>query len=204
MSEIDDLLGRLPIAEIAGQLGVDEQTASAAVSQVLPALVGGLQQQAESSDDAAQSLASALTQHENDLATGTIDIKQVDTEDGSKIVSHLFGDKTDDVAAALSNQVPVAGVDQGLIKKMLPILAPIVMSFIVSQITKKAGAGQAAASGGGAGDLGSILGSALGGGGAGGLGNILGSVLGGQAGSGAASPGGALGSILGSILGGKK
>lgn len=190
MSDIDELMSRLPIGDIAGRLGVDEATARAAVAQALPALVGGLEHQTES-DEGAQRVAAALAQHDNDLAHGEINISEVDTADGSKIVSHMFGDKSGEVASALSNQVPAAAVDQGLMSKLLPILAPIVMSYIVARMR-----GGATSGAGGAGDLGSILGGALGGSAGGGLGSILGNVLGGS--------GGGIGSILGSVLGGKK
>lgn len=204
MSDIDDLISRLPIGDIAGQLGVDPATATSAVQQALPALLSGLEAQT-GNEETAQKLAGALEGHQNDLADGEIKLDDVDTADGSKIVANIFGDKTDEVAHALSGAAPAAAVDSGLIKKLLPILAPIVMSFVMSKVLKGGAAGgtTAAAPAGGAGDLGSILGSALGGNAAGGLGNVLGSILGGQ-GGGAAAPGGALGSILGSILGGKK
>ena len=201
MSDIDDLMSRLPIGDIAGQLGVDETTARSAVAQALPALVGGLQHQS-ADESSAQGIATALSAHDNDLAQGTINIDDVDTADGDKIVSHIFGDKADSVATALSDQVPAAAVDQGLIKKLLPILAPIVMSFLASKILNKGGASSTTASGG-AGDLGSILGGALGGGAGGGLGSILGGVLGGGS-SGGSGGGGGLGDLLGSILGGRK
>ena len=44
---LDDILGQLPIDQIAGQLGVDQQTARSAVDLALPALVGGLQANAQ-------------------------------------------------------------------------------------------------------------------------------------------------------------
>lgn len=193
MSDIDDLRARLPIADIAAALGVDHATAEAAVAQALPALVGGLEHQA-GEESSAQSLAGALAQHNNDVANGEINLSDVDPADGSKIVSHIFGDHTDTVATALSDKVPAAAVDPSVMKKLLPLLAPIVMSYLTSKLLKGSGA-----AGGGAGDLGSILGGALGGGSGGGLGSILGNVLGGGSGG-----GGGIGDILGSILGGKK
>ncbi|MEP9417258.1 DUF937 domain-containing protein [Gordonia sp. VNQ95] len=100
MSDIDDLMSRLPIGDIAGQLGVDETTARSAVAQALPTLVGGLQHQS-ADESSAQGIATVLSAHDNDLAQGTINIDDVDTADGDKIVSHIFGDKTDSVATAL-------------------------------------------------------------------------------------------------------
>lgn len=199
MSDVDDLLSRLPIGDIAAQLGVDEASAQAAAAQAVPALLTGLQTQTRD-ENSAQQLAHALQQHDNDLADGEIDLGQVDTADGTKIVSKIFGDKTDQVAGALSDQVPAAAVDKGLIAKMLPILAPIVLSYLTRKITS--GATNSGTTPGGR-DLGSILGGMLGGGGgtAGGLGSVLGSVLGG---AGATPGGGGLGDLLGSILGGRK
>ena len=90
MSDVDDLLSRLPIGDIAAQLGVDEASAQAAAAQAVPALLTGLQTQTRD-ENSAQQLAHALQQHDNDLADGEIDLGQVDTADGTKIV--LPGDE---------------------------------------------------------------------------------------------------------------
>ncbi|MCD2147173.1 DUF937 domain-containing protein [Gordonia paraffinivorans] len=202
MSDIDDLLSRLPYGSLATQLGVDEDSARAAARQAVPALLAGLQTQT-TDEEAAQKLVGALAQHDNDLATGEIDVDQVDTADGSKIVAHIFGDKTPEVAGAVSNQVPAAAVDPGVVQKLLPILAPIVLSYLTKKVL--GGAGGGAPTQAGSGGLGDRLGGGKGGGAAGGLGDLLGGMLGGAAGSGAKQGGGdLLGSILGSILGGKK
>ncbi|WP_279105887.1 DUF937 domain-containing protein [Gordonia paraffinivorans] len=202
MSDIDDLLSRLPYGSLATQLGVDEDSARAAARQAVPALLAGLQTQT-ADEAAAQKLVGALAQHDNDLATGEIDVDQVDTADGSKIVAHIFGDKTPEVAGAVSNQVPAAAVDPGVVQKLLPILAPIVLSYLTKKVL--GGAGGGAPTQAGSGGLGDLLGTVLGGGAAGGLGDLLGGMLGGAAGSGTKQGGGdLLGGILGSILGGKK
>ena len=182
MSDLDDLLTRIPVSDIAKQLGVDDTTARAAVEQAVPALLTGLQQQ--TTDEAsAQGLASALAQHPADLAEGDINLADVDTADGGKIVNKIFGSETDNVAQALSGANAAAGVDQGLVQKLLPILAPIVLSYLTSKVLGGKGGGTKSSGG----DLGSILGS----------------VLGGNAGGGAAK-GGGLGDLLGGILGGRK
>ncbi|GAC85662.1 hypothetical protein GP2_038_00380 [Gordonia paraffinivorans NBRC 108238] len=206
MSDIDDLLSRLPYGSLATQLGVDEDSARAAARQAVPALLAGLQTQT-TDEEAAQKLVGALAQHDNDLATGEIDVDQVDTADGSKIVAHIFGDKTPEVAGAVSNQVPAAAVDPGVVQKLLPILAPIVLSYLTKKVLGGAGGGAPTQAGsGGLGDLlGTVLGGGKGGGAAGERGDLLGGMLGGAAGSGAKQGGGdLLGGILGSILGGKK
>ena len=74
----------------------------------------------------------------------------------------------------------VSGLGGDLLSRLLPLLAPIVMSYLA----RKLGMGGPAGSRAGSGDI---------------LGDLLGGILGGGAGSGA---GGGLGDILGQILGG--
>ncbi len=203
MSDLDDLLTRIPISDIAKKLGVDDATARSAVEQAVPALLTGLKHQT-TDENSAQGLANALAQHPADLAEGVIKLADVDTADGGKIVNKIFGSETDNVAQALSGANSAAAVDQGLVKKLLPMLAPIVLSYLTSKVLGGGGktSGSAKSSGG---DLGSILGSVLGGNAGGGLGSILGSVLGGVASKGGgSSKGGGLGDLFGGILGGHK
>lgn len=186
-SSIDDLLAEIPIDQIAGQLGVDAEQARCAVGGALPALFGGLKANADDPAGAA-SLAGALSQHDPGLVEGGIDVRQVDTADGEKIVDHVFGASKDQVVAQVSG---AAGTDQGILQKLLPILAPIALSFL----SKKLGGGQAAAPDGSAG------GSAAGGG----LGDLLGGLLGGGgSSSGGLDVGGVLGSLGGLLGGGRR
>lgn len=196
MADLNELLNRLPIDQLAAQTGASPDDVRAAAAKALPTLVAGLAAQTGDESSTAK-VTGALAQHDNDLAQGSIDLKQVDEADGRKIVGKLFGDQSDDVAKGISGAVPAAAVDPGLVKKLLPLLAPIVLSYVMSQFGGKT-SGAPQTSGGG---LGEVLGGMLGGGGksGGGLGDLLGSVLGG--GSGGDNP---LGSILGGILGGKK
>lgn len=197
MASLDDLISQIPIGQIAQQLGVDEKTASTAVQAALPTLVGGLQANAQDPAGAA-SLLSALGNHGN-LLDGGVDVNQVDTDDGRKIVNNVFGGSTDQVVSTLGGGIG----NNDLVKQLLPILAPIVLAYVAKQLGvnagNTAGASPAPQQGGAGGALGSILGGILSGsgGGGGGLGNVLGSVLGGNA-------GGAIGDVLGGLLGGGK
>ena len=178
MSDLSGLLETIPIADIARQLGVDESVAQSAVQQVLPTLVAGLKANADDGAGAA-SLEKALTKHTATLKARP-SVAEIDTDDGEKIVSNIFGAKKNDVVAAVASKTEKA--DESLISKLLPILAPIVLSWLASQFfNKKESSSKASAesSGGGIGD---ILGGLLGGGGSsagGGLGDLLGGLLGG-------------------------
>ncbi|ADG76763.1 hypothetical protein TPAU25S_03523 [Tsukamurella paurometabola] len=161
MSDLDDLLKSIPLADIAAQLGVSQDVASAAVNQTVPTLLAGLQAQ-------------DTTEAPSDLA------QAADNGDGQQIVSSLFGEKTDDVAAAAAAPLS-SGVTNDLVKQLLPILAPIVISFVMKKLSGGTAAQPQQQAPAGNGDLlGSILGNMLGGGNtAGGAGSAAGNVLGG-------------------------
>jgi hypothetical protein len=176
MSAVDDILSRIPLADLAARLGVDEPTAEQAARQALPALLGGIQ--ANTADPGgASSFASAVRQHDGGLVDGGVDLGQVDEGTGDKIVNHVFGGRREEVVQQLGNAPGPASQD--LMAKLLPILAPIVMSWLA----KKLSGGTAQSDGGGLGDLlGGVLGAAGGNQGGvlgGGLVDLLGGLLGG-------------------------
>lgn len=144
MSQYDELYEQLPISQLATRFGVDEPEMSEAVRSALPALLGGLQANAE--DPAgADSIMRALSEH-----TGGVpgDVDQVDTADGEKILGHIYGDNTDQVMQQLG---ALGGTTGSLVQKLLPILAPMVLSWLAGKL-------------GGKGGLGGVLGDLLGGG----------------------------------------
>jgi hypothetical protein len=203
MAGLDELFNEIPTQQIASKLGADEGEVNNAIQTLVPLLLGGLQQNAQDPDHASNIENAASTHAASWLLNGGVSVDQVDEADGSKAISKIFGgNDTGQVASALAG----GGAGSGdLIKKLLPILAPIVLAYIGKQLSGGGGAAapagtQAQASSGGLGDiLGSILGGGAGGGGGNNpLGSILGSVLGGGQG------GGGLGDILGGLLGGKK
>lgn len=140
MSEIQELLGQLPVATIARQAGVEESEAREALQAVLPALVGGMQANAQDPAGAA-SLQRALGDH-----AGALDTRlggDIDPDDGQKIVHNIFGGNSDQIATALGGN----GALGGIIRKILPIVAPIVIAWIANKLFSGGGA----STGGGAG-----------------------------------------------------
>lgn len=192
MTELHDILQQIPVDQIAGMLGTDRQTAQAAVEAAVPTLLAGMHGNAQAPDGAA-SLESALSQHQDGLMDGGVDVSQVDTADGEKILSHVFGGQQDQVASQLAGTSRLGGVGGDLIKKLLPILAPIVMSYLANKVLGGRGQSGADASdgAGGSGQAGGID-----------LGGILGGILGGAAGGAGAGGTGGLGDLLGGLLGG--
>ena len=82
----------------------------------------------------AASLGKAIGSHDAGLVEGGVDLDQVDTDDGDKIVGNVFGGQRDQVVNQLGNQ---GGGDSGLIAKLLPLLAPIVMSYLAKQMSSR-------------------------------------------------------------------
>jgi hypothetical protein len=195
MSAVDDILADIPMDQLAAQLGVDEATAEQATRQAIPALLGGMQ--ANTTDPAgAMSLAGALGQHPSDLIDGGVDLNQVDTGDGERIVGNIFGPNQDQVAQTLGGNLG-GGQAGGLIQRLLPILAPIVLAYLSKRLMgQRQGAGQD-----------DPLGSILGGGASGSsnpLNDLLSSMLGGAAAGGGGtgqSSGGSILDMLGGLLG---
>lgn len=119
------------IGQLAGQIGASEQQTGAAVSTAVPMLVTALARNA-SSPQGAEALAGALARdHDGSLLdniggllAGQAAGKQVD---GTGILGHLLGAKRGRVEQAVSSS---SGLDLGAVAKLLPLLAPIVMSLL--------------------------------------------------------------------------
>ena len=201
MANLDDLVAQIPIDDIAGKLGASPDEVHSAVLALVPTLLGGIHNSAQDSDGAS-SIESAANEHAaSGLLDGTVSADKVDQAQGHAAVAKIFGgNDSNTVASALAG---IAGSGD-LIKRLLPILAPIVLAYVGKRLIQGGGTQTAPATqqqavpSGGLGDvLGSLLGGASGAGGSNPLGAVLGSALGGQ-------QGGAIGDILGGLLGGKK
>ena len=203
MAGLDDLIAQIPVSDIASKIGADEGEVNNAIRTLVPALVGGVAENVHADSIDSSKLETDVTeQAASGLLDGGVSVDQVDANQGDQFVARIFGgNDSNAVASALAGG---GAGNSDLIKKLLPILAPIVLAYIGKQLTKNnAPAEPQAQASGGSGGLGDVLGSILGGAGGGGgnnpLGSILGSVLGGGGGG-----NNALGSILGGLLGGKK
>lgn len=181
MSALDDIVNALPVDQLAQQLGAEPAAVQAAAVPAVTSLLGGMTQNAQ--DPAGElSLAEALQQHaDRDLGGDQVSLTAVDPAEGEKILGHVFGNQADGVATALAGQ---SGVQSELVRKLLPILAPIVLSYLGKQLSQ----------GNVGGILGQVLGSAVQNPGTdttnqGVLGGVLSQVLGSVLGGGTATAG---------------
>ena len=217
MSAVDDILGAMPADQISQQVGATPDEVRTAAAAVLPALLGGLRANA-GDPSGAGSILQALGQHDDDLLAGGADLSAIDEQDGTAIASHIFGDQEDEVVNRLGGLPAVGGSGSGgaLVRKLLPILAPMVLSWLANRVLKGGGG-----LGGGTAGAQSDAAPSLPGGGGGSvpgslddmLRDVLGSATGGSsttpstssAGDRSAAgfdPGSIIGDVLGGILGG--
>lgn len=136
MDDLSGLINLIPIGDIAKKLGIDEDIAKAAVAVAVPAIVGGLAANAKDKGGA-KSLEKALGKH---AGRSPKKLDDIDEAEGAKIVTHVFGDKKDDVVRAAAKKAPAKadGPDIGaIVAQVLPIIAPIVLAFVANQFIGK-------------------------------------------------------------------
>lgn len=195
------------VSQISDHIGAEPQQTASAASGIFATLLGGLANNA-STESGLSSLGNALDRdHDGSMIDdlmgmvgGMIQGNQAsNATNGAGILGHILGgDQQENAAQQISQS---SGLSMGQVMKLMPILAPIVMSVL----------GKARSQGGL--DLSSIgnilMGSAQNASQQGGMGDLIGSVLGGVLGGGSqqqqqqqpGQSGGMLGSILGGIFG---
>ncbi len=157
------------ISSMARELGVDEATAKTAAGALLPAIVAGMGRSATGGASTPDpmgglgSLAGAIlggsSSSGGGIGGGLLDAvlgtSPTPTAPGNDILGSIFGSK--DVSRSVAGEVAaLTGIDEGMLKKMLPILAMAVAGYMAKEAT--GGSTQ-----GGGSPLGGILGSIVGG-----------------------------------------
>ncbi len=125
------------VSELAKQLGVGEDQARTAASQLIPALTRGLRNNT-ATDSGLSNLITALQEgsHNNYIDNpSTLGLANT-VNDGNSILGHIFGSK--DVSRNVANYgANQAGLSSSLMKKALPILASLVMSALSKKLLGK-------------------------------------------------------------------
>lgn len=149
-------IGQTVISSVAGKFGMDPNQAESAVSAAIPAILNGINNNAQSEEGAA-SLNKALEKHDGGILDNIMGMLGGDTQeleqDGSGILGHVFGGDQENVAQGIAKK---SGLSMQQIIPILTMLAPIVMGYLGKQ-KKETNTDQ--------GGLGGLLGGLLGGGG---------------------------------------
>jgi len=144
------------VGTLAKTVGLNSSDTSKLVESLAPALMRGIQKNT-ADDDGLAGLRRALETGGHDRYIDKPELMAAaDTRaDGNNILGHIFGSKdvSRNVAAAASKDT---GIDSGLIKKALPLLASLAMGAM----NKKSHGGReiGSSAGGGLGSLGALIG----------------------------------------------
>lgn len=159
-------LGDSGVQQIAGLLGTDTDTAKQAVDGALSSIVGGMAVNTEN-PQGADDLFKAIGDYTGENPAGNIAALSSGGMGGA-ILGHVLGGKMDSVSGAVGEKT---GLPADQVKKVLAIVAPIVMAYLAKRFI---GGGQNADAGGVAKELQNEKQGGLGG-----FGDLLGKVLGG-------------------------
>ena len=91
MTAVDDILSRIPLADLAARLGVDEAHRGAGHRRRLPALLGGIEANTDR-PGRRRVVRPAVKPARPVLVEGGVNLDDVDEQDGQQIVRHVFGD----------------------------------------------------------------------------------------------------------------
>ena len=162
--QITDILAQMGgVSSIANQLGIDEKQAQRGAEALLPALLGGFKKQAQAQPDALASIGGLLGQlGASDFLSGALAQLTGNTDKGNDILGQVFGSK-DVSRTVVDNAAQTTGLNASQLKKMLPILATMIASFLAKQEVSKSASSGAGSAGGGLGGLLGGLGGLLGG-----------------------------------------
>lgn len=133
-----DSQGKPAMKQLASSFGLSEEQATRAVSEMVPALSRGMQHNLNK-PNGLEDLMGALTRgnHQRYLDRPDSLAEQAAGQEGNAILGHILGSK--DVSRRVANHAAsTTGIDSGLLKKMLPVIATMVMG----SMSKQAGASQ--------------------------------------------------------------
>lgn len=148
MNLIDLVLGDKnngTISQMAEQFGLSEDQTRNAVGQLLPSLQRGMQHNTGAEKGLDELLAAIEKgKHNRYVDEPGILANTQTTDDGNSILGHIFGNK--DVSRNVANNAAKSsGISASILKKMLPVVASIVMGTISKQVFGGSSSGRRAA-----------------------------------------------------------
>ena len=167
--QITDILAQTGgLQAMSRELGISETDAARGTAALAPAILGGFKKQALAQTSGLDALGGLLGQLGGEsLLDNVVAPQPTDVTRGNDVLGTIFGSK--DVSRAVAqNAAAQSGVDQNVLRKMLPMVAMMIAGYMARQ----RGGGTSPS---GAGGLGGLVGGLLGGGGGsgGGLSSML-------------------------------
>lgn len=154
-------IGGSGVQQLARNAGISEQDLTNVISRLVPSIAQGIKNNAASAGGA-QNLLNALSNgnHQRYLESPDVLTQPETVDEGNAILGHVFGSK--DVSRSVAGQAAnETSVDEGIVKKLLPIAASVAMGALSKQ-TNQAGLNSASLGSGLGGDsMMGLLGSFL-------------------------------------------
>jgi len=121
------------VRQLANNFQLDDNQAKSAIGSLMPALSQGIGKNA-SNPQGMESLISALSRgnHSKYIQEPNATTDSATVEEGNKILGHILGSKNVSREVA-SRAAQSSGVDSGILKKMLPMLASMAMGAMSKQ-----------------------------------------------------------------------
>lgn len=129
--DISDILNQIGgVNSIARELGISENQTRSGAEALLPAILGGFKKQAVSQPAGLEGLGGLIGQlGGGGLLDAVLAPEPTDISHGNNVLGQIFGSK--DVSRAVAqNASSATGLDTGLLKQLLPILAMAVAGFM--------------------------------------------------------------------------
>lgn len=159
---VNNLLNQMGgVGSVARELGINESQARSGAEALLPALLGGFKQQAQSQPAGLGGLVDMLGKMGGGgLMDDVLGAQPTNINRGNEVLGQIFGSK--DVSRTVAQSAAgQSNLDPAVLRKMLPMLGMLVAGFMSKQGAAGAAPAQQAAPQ--AGGLGGMLGQMLGG-----------------------------------------
>jgi hypothetical protein len=147
--------------QIGSQFGLEPEQTRSALAALVPALTAGLQRNAQSAGGLEDLLSALSSGGHAEYIEEPDTLGQPETiEDGNGILSHVFGTKgvSRQVASRAAAQT---GLGESLLKRMLPVVATLVMGTLARRTSPSLERGAPASTGAAASGLMGLLGATL-------------------------------------------
>ena len=121
------------LQSMARELGVSERQAVSGAEALLPAILGGFKRQAQAQPAGLDGFGGLLEQlGGGGLLDNVLASEPTEVGRGNDVLGQIFGSK--DVSRAVAdNAAQRSGLDAGLLKQMLPVLALLVTGYMARQ-----------------------------------------------------------------------
>ncbi len=136
MSDLSSLLnssiGKSLINVVTSKMGANPEQAQSALGATMPMILSALAKNASSADGAKGIFDAIMKKHDGSILDNLDEAVTQDevVEDGGGILGHIFGDKTEKVAGAVSQS---SGMDLSSAMNIMKMAAPVIMGYLGRQ-----------------------------------------------------------------------